>query len=121
MQFQISEKWNNRLVREWESWIPNNLPETVDALTDDELRNLLEDELSKLREMSVEEITLYQKWCEIQRKYPSEEKNTLFGTERVMTDNKQKVLLDKVKPLLWMPKHRPLQGSKSILPYTKKQ
>ena len=101
MSFQIKEEWNDRLVREWERWIPNNLPETVDALTDDELKNLLESELSKLREMSVEEITLYQKWCEIQRKYPSKEIKTLFGTERVMMDNKQNALLDKVKPLLW--------------------
>ena len=102
---QPKEEWNDRLVREWESWIPNNLPEKVDALTDDELRSLLERELEQLRQMPVQEITLYQKWCEIQRKYPSEKKNTLFGIERVMTDGKQKAVLDKVKPLLWMPKH----------------
>ena len=100
MNLEPKEEWNDRLVREWESWIPNNLPEKVDALTDDELRSLLERELEQLRQMPVQEITLYQKWCEIQRKYPSRETKTLFGTERVMMDNKQKVLLDKVKPLL---------------------
>ena len=39
MNLEPKEDWNNRLVREWESWIPNNLPEKVDALTDDELRS----------------------------------------------------------------------------------
>ena len=103
MQFQIKEEWNDRLVKDWERWIPNNLPETVDALTDDELRDLLNSELSMMREMSVEEITLYQKWCEIQRKYPAEEVNTLFGPQKALIDGKQKNVLDKVKPLLWMP------------------
>ena len=76
MNLEPKEEWNDRLVREWESWIPNNLPEKVDALTDDELRSLLERELEQLRQMPVEEITLYQKWCEIQRKYPSRETKT---------------------------------------------
>ena len=103
MNFQIGKNWNARLINEWESWIPNNLPETVDALSDDDMRARLEDELARLRKMSVEEITLYQKWSEIQRKYPAEETKTLFGTEKVLVDGKQKNVLDKVKPLLWMP------------------
>ena len=31
MSLEPKEEWNDRLVREWESWIPNNLPETVNA------------------------------------------------------------------------------------------
>ena len=103
MQFQVKEEWNARLLNDWERWIPNNLPEKVDALSDDEMRDLLENELAMLREMSIKETILYQKWCEIKRKYPSRETKTLFGTETALVEGSQQNNIDKVKPLVWIP------------------
>ena len=103
MQFQVKEEWNARLLNDWEAWIPHNLPEKVDALSDDDMRDLLEDELAMLREMSIKETILYQKWCEIKRKYPSREMKTLFGTETALIDGSQQNIIDKVKPLMWIP------------------
>ena len=53
--------------------------------------------------MDVKEYTLYQKWCEIQQKYPTELNNTLFGEERQLIDPSQQILVDEVKSNIWMP------------------
>ena len=44
MQFQVKEEWNARLRNDWEAWIQYNHPDTVDALSDDEMRELLKEE-----------------------------------------------------------------------------
>ena len=103
MQFQVNPDWTPNIHKHWERWIPHNLPETIDALSDDELRDLLEEELSLLRDMSIKETILYQKWQEIKRKYPSREIKTLFGTERVLVDGTQQNLIDHTKPMMWIP------------------
>ena len=54
-------------------------------------------DLTFVSAMDVKEYTLYQKWCEVHEKYPTEEMNTLFGTEMQLIDPSQKTMIDEVK------------------------
>ena len=60
-------------------------------------------DLTFVSAMDVKEYTLYQKWCEVHEKYPTEEMNTLFGTEMQLTDPSQKTMIDEVKANIWTP------------------
>ena len=60
-------------------------------------------DLSFVSQMDVKEYTLYQKWCEVHEKYPTEEINTLFGTERQLIDSSQRAMIDEVKSNIWTP------------------
>ena len=60
-------------------------------------------DLSFVSQMDVKEYTLYQKWCEVHEKYPTEEMNTLFGTEMQLIDPSQKTMIDEVKANIWTP------------------
>jgi hypothetical protein len=60
-------------------------------------------DLTFVSAMDVKEYTLYQKWCEVHEKYPTEEMNTLFGTEMQLTDPSQKTMIDEVKSNIWTP------------------
>ena len=60
-------------------------------------------DLTFVSAMDVKEYTLYQKWCEVHEKYPTEEMNTLFGTEMQLIDPSQKTMIDEVKANIWKP------------------
>ena len=60
-------------------------------------------DLTFVSAMDVKEYTLYQKWCEVHEKYPTEEMNTLFGTEMQLIDPSQKTMIDEVKSNIWTP------------------
>lgn len=60
-------------------------------------------DLTFVSAMDVKEYTLYQKWCEVHEKYPTEEMNTLFGTEMQLIDPSQKTMIDEVKANIWTP------------------
>lgn len=60
-------------------------------------------DLTFVSQMDVKEYTLYQKWCEVHEKYPTEEMNTLFGTEMQLIDPSQKTMIDEVKANIWTP------------------
>ena len=51
--------------------------EEPEALTNDELKAVVIEDLTNVSKMSVEEYTLYQKWMEIHNKYPVEYKPLL--------------------------------------------
>jgi hypothetical protein len=99
----MRDAWNSRLRQDYEKWLENNDPNKVECLSDDELRQLIMNELEYVSAMSVEEYVLYQKWCEIQRKYPTREVSTLFGQEQHLVESKQKHTIDKAKSMIWMP------------------
>ena len=46
-----------------------------------DLKKLIEEDLAFVSKMTVQEYTLYQKWCEVHRKYPTIKTNTVFGDE----------------------------------------
>jgi hypothetical protein len=60
-------------------------------------------DLSFVSQMDVKEYTLYQKWCEVHEKYPTQETSTLFGTEMQLIDPTQKAMIDEVKSNIWTP------------------
>jgi hypothetical protein len=69
--------------------------------------------------MDVKEYTLYQKWCEVQDKYPTQEVSTLFGTERSLVDSTQRMLIEDVKSNIWIPKSaEDYLNLKPVLEYT---
>lgn len=88
---------------QWEAWQKLNPPELFPTVDEDELRQRLIDELTYVSKMTVEEYTLYQKWTEIQRKYPTQEIQTLFGTERQLIDNTKDRIIQEVKNNVWYP------------------
>lgn len=60
-------------------------------------------DLTFVSAMDVKEYTLYQKWCEVHEKYPTEEMNTLFGTEMQLIDHSQRTMIEEVKANIWTP------------------
>ena len=52
--------------------------------------------------MTVQEYTLFQKWQEVQRKYPTTESATVFGVQKVLDQDLRKSI-DKVRKNIWIP------------------
>ena len=99
----MNDAWNERLKKEYAEWLETHNPQAVEALSDEEIKHLIEDELTLTSAMTVEEYTLWQKWHEIHNKYPTQEVSTLFGKERVLIDSKQQHILAKAKSMIWKP------------------
>jgi len=88
---------------QWELWKEQNPIENIPEITEDQLRESLIRDLSKVSCMSVEEYTLYQKWLEVGNKYPTQEIQTLFGLETQLKDTTQKNIIQEVKSNIWRP------------------
>ncbi len=73
--------------------------EEPEALSDAELKSVVEEDLSNVSKMSVEEYTLYQKWLEIHIKYPLIE-NGLFGAE---LNGEDELEIKTIKENIWIP------------------
>ena len=73
--------------------------EAPEALTDDELKAVVIEDLSNVSKMSVQEYTLYQKWMEVRNKYPLVE-NGLFGAE---LNGDDEVEIRTTKDNIWVP------------------
>jgi hypothetical protein len=91
--------------KQWEDWQKNNDPATFNHIDEEELKVILTQDLTYASQMDVREYTLYQKWCEIQERYPTHEVSTLFGTERQMVYPDQEKLIKKVKANFWNPEN----------------
>jgi len=74
-----------------------------DVLSKEELRDMIINDLSKVSQMGVGEYTLYQKWLEIQMKYPTQEVSTLFGVEQQLTNPEHEKLITESKNNIWFP------------------
>jgi len=88
---------------QWKIWQENNPAESFGHVDTEELKEILIKDLSYASKMDVREYTLYQKWCEVQEKFPTKDVSTLFGNERQLIDSNQKKLIDTVKKNFWMP------------------
>jgi Domain of unknown function (DUF4338) len=87
--------------KQWIEWQENNtvIPHIeVDTVK----KNLIED-LSYASQMDVKEYTLYQKWCEVKERYPTESISTLWGDELRMVNQSQNKIIEEVKKNFWMP------------------
>ena len=89
---------------QWKIWQEQNPDESFKNIVTDELREKLIADLSVVSKMSVAEYTLYQKWCEVQEKYPAEFVNTLFdGPQIMLKDDDQARYIRNVKNNIWVP------------------
>ena len=92
------------LERQWKEWLATNDIDSMEAVDDSVLRNTLITDLTNVSKMTVEEYTLYQKWCEIHDRYPTHEVSTLFGEEVQMVDKDQEMFIKRIKENIWSPK-----------------
>jgi len=90
--------------KQWQEWLASNDLSAFEAPTDDELRQALIHDLTNVSTMSVEEYTLFQKWCEVQEKYPSHEVSTLFGVERQLVNIEDESFINNIRNNIWIPK-----------------
>ena len=81
--------------------------EDLDSIPEIDSKKLSEDLTSDLTEvcsMNVSEYTLFKKWLEIQGKYPTEKRNTLFdGVQRVLLDDSQSRTISRIRSKIWKP------------------
>ena len=88
---------------QWRKWQEHNVEPVVFA--DDVLREKIIKDLTYVSTMDVKEYTLYQKWCEVQEKYPSIVVNDLWEGEKiVIQDEGQRRAIEEIKSNFWIPK-----------------
>lgn len=105
--------------RQWVEFQAKFDPKSIEALSDDELKKVVVDDLTTVSNMTVEEYTLYQKWLEVHIKYPTHEVSTLFGDERQMVDLEAEREIMKIKENIWIPKEpQDYINLKPVLVYT---
>jgi len=97
------EKWPDHVKAQWEKWKSENT--TVEHVDEKELVKILTEDLTKASQMDVKEYTLYQKWCEVQEKYPTEIQRTFGGDEVKLVDADQERIIREVKSNIWMPEN----------------
>jgi hypothetical protein len=88
---------------QWQKWSDSGIEFTdVDFA---QLRERTINELTYVSAMDVREYTLFQKWCEIQEKYPTITVNDLWeGEKKVLADEKQRRAIEEVKANFWIQK-----------------
>ena len=88
---------------QWKKW-QDQTPIQPLQFTEDELRERTIKELTYVSQMDVKEYTLFQKWCEVQEKYPSVIVNDLWeGEKRVLEDENQRRAIEEIKANFWIP------------------
>jgi hypothetical protein len=87
---------------QWQKWQEQTPIEPL-KFTEDELREQTIKELGYVSQMDVKEYTLFQKWCEVQEKYPSIVSQTLWGEERLLEDEGQRRAIQEIKNNFWIP------------------
>jgi len=86
---------------QWQKWRDSILE--FQNINVDELKQRVIQELSVVSQMDVREYTLFQKWCEVQEKYPTERVTTLWGDEEVfLKDEKQRRAIEEIKSNFWI-------------------
>lgn len=91
------------IEKQWAKWQDENPASAFGNVDVEGLRSKLISDLTYVSAMDVREYTLYQKWCEIQRKYPLQTTNTLFGEETTLVEPTQESFIKKIKDNIWNP------------------
>lgn len=94
---------DSHLEDQWNKWLNDNDVNSFKSLDDEELRKIVIEDLNYASKMSVEEYTLFQKWCEIQERYPTHNVSTIFGPEIQMVDLEDEAMIKKIKNNIWIP------------------
>lgn len=93
---------NDDVETQWKKWRDSGLK--FENIDENELRTRVIEELTYVSKMDVKEYTLYQKWCEVQERYPSIIVNDLWEGEMcVLQDEEQRRAIAEVKHNFWIP------------------
>ena len=99
-----NEKWPTHVQKQWEKWSDENPKSSFVHVDTEELKRILTEDLTYASGMDVKEYTLYQKWCEVQEKFPTKINNTLWGDEeKVLVDEEQGKYINIAKNNIWIP------------------
>jgi hypothetical protein len=89
---------------QWKKWLELNPVEEMPTIGETELKDRVIKDLTYVSAMDVKEYTLYQKWCEVQDRYPSVTVNDLWDGEKiVIEDEDQRRAIEEVKSNFWNP------------------
>ena len=103
-EIEVEEKTiDPHLEAQWNEWLATDPLASIPNVTDDEVREAVIRDLSNVCKMTVGEYTLYQKWCEVHEKYPTQEVSTLFGDEVQLKDLEQGERILAAKNNIWFP------------------
>jgi len=91
------------LERQWNDWLSQNDTSSFESLSDDNLREVVINDLTNVSKMTVEEYTLFQKWCEIHERYPTHVVSTLWGDEVQMVNKDDEMFIKQIKSNIWIP------------------
>ena len=91
--------------KQWADWQQANPPSSFEHIDEAELKEKLISDLTYASQMDVKEYTLYQKWCEVKERYPTQMVSTLFGEELQMVNPEQEKIIKDVKKNFWMPEN----------------
>lgn len=95
----LQNNWPEYVNKHWEQWRSAN--PTVKTVDESQLKKILTEDLTYASQMDVKEYTLFQKWCEIQEKYPTKD-DGLFGGV-TLENSEQELLINQVKSNIWIP------------------
>jgi len=89
---------------QWKKWSAENPVDDMPFIDESELKETVIKDLTYVSQMDVKEYTLYQKWCEVQDRYPAVIVTDLWeGEKRVIEDEKQRRAIEEVKANFWNP------------------
>ena len=89
---------------QWKKWSAENPVDDMPFIDEQELKQTVIKDLTYVSQMDVKEYTLYQKWCEVQDRYPAVVVSDLWeGQKRVIEDEKQRRAIEEVKSNFWNP------------------
>ena len=102
--FEIEEKDTDEFLSVEEQW--QYFQDTVDLrgvpdITDEQLKEIILNNLNFISSMDVKEYTLYQKWLEIQTKYPTVPMYSFIDNKPALKNPKQASFINTVKSNLW--------------------
>ncbi len=86
---------------QWNKWKDSGI--VYENIDENELRERVVRDLNYVSQMDVKEYTLFQKWCEVQEKYPSVVVNDLWeGEKRVIANPAQQKAIEEIKANFWV-------------------
>ena len=102
----MSYAWDPKddVETQWQKWSDANPVAKMPEIDFEEVKQETIKDLEFVSQMDVKEYTLYQKWCEVQEKYPFVTVNDLWeGETKVLEDEKQRRAIQEVKTNIWNP------------------
>ena len=89
---------------QWSKWLALNPVEDMPTIDENEHKETVIKDLGYVSKMDVKEYTLYQKWCEVQDRYPFTTVNDLGeGEKKGIKDENQRQAIEEVKSNFWNP------------------